>query len=179
MNNEEISGFIDKETVQILRQWFQERIPALYAYFRDAREEYGDIKDGHAVFILVIRPYIERMRETGGNKELTYIWDLLEQLAGQATPAVKNELYQMMDELELCDYYRYMGPLLRKRWLDTITWFPERRGPDWAMNAHVDGKRYAARWNEEITKVGGFERLDTASIIRIREKLWAEFGIEG
>jgi hypothetical protein len=173
-----LSDFVNRELLDWLQRWLKERLPVLNFYFIEAIEEFGELESEYAVFSHVVRPYLEHLAVNGSSKELTYVWDLLEQIAGECDHEIVNELHVMMEELELCHHYNYLGPLLRKHWFLAITWFPRKRDRTTGMNEHVDINLYERRWREEITKIGGFERLDSANETRIKAKLWQEFNIE-
>jgi hypothetical protein len=164
-----------------LKAWLVARVPALQEYVDRAPQEFlTDLDNEYAIFSHVVRPYLEHLNSRKESDALRHIWGLLEQLAGDGGPSVKNELFVgIMEDLdERGCFFEHMGPVLRNHWFEALTWFPERHDRTTLVNQHVDKVLYEKRWREEIDKVGGFAKLTTDEEVRICGVLHAEFGIE-
>jgi hypothetical protein len=170
--------FPDKQQAHQFEKWLLERVPDLKDSFAKAHENEGELESSYAVFSYGVRPYIEQLFQNNSEKELSFIWKLLEDIAYNGEPEIKNELFVMLEELDLWNFYDFMGPLLREQWFRDITTYSEKRDRNTPMNTHVNTEKYNERWTEEIKKIGGFKQLTNEELIRIRTNLWAEFGIE-
>lgn len=142
---------------------------------RDEHEE--DPQSEYWLFSYVVRPCLETLLTIGSEGELELVWEVLERIAATGPASTTNELYVMMEELDLWRHYNFLGPKLREHWLEALTWYPTRRTRSEAINTHVDPRRFRERWAEEIERIGGFEQLTADEERRIAGNLWREFRV--
>ena len=155
-----------------LEEWLVERLPGLQPHLEAARQEQGVLQSEYAVLSLAVKPYVETLLAGEKHSELTHAWLVLEEIQKSGHPQAQNELGVTLEEMNLWRFVRYLGPEIRNHWFECITWYPMQR-------RRIDRLRYQARWREEITKIGGFEKLTDARELEIRYRLKQEFKIEG
>ena len=171
--------FAMTDPVRELQSYLLAKLPGLEHWLSEARVEHEeDPQSEYWLFSYVVRPYLESLHSTSSEGELAKAWAVLEQIAATGSPSAKNELRIMMEELDLWNFYAYMGPVLRENWLLTITWFPTAKSRTQAINTHVDQGRYQERWLEEIERIGGFDCLTADEQNRIGSLLLREFSID-
>jgi hypothetical protein len=123
----------------------------------------------------VLRPHLVELLDAGDEQEAQRLFDLLEHLAEHGDATAQNELWVTMEELEVWQVWRYLGPRLRMSEKERVTYYLG----DPVANAHVDREHYQRRWEQEIENIGGWEHLTAAHQLWIWYRMVNEFGIVG
>jgi hypothetical protein len=166
------------DPVRALQDRLLRELPVLEVWLGKARDENEEEPQSeYWLFSYVVRPCLETLLTMGSEGELVQAWKVLERIAATGPAAAKNELFVMIEELDLWRHYRLMGPTLREHWLEALIWYPTRRTRSEAINTHVDPRRFRERWIEEIERIGGFEQLTADRERRIAGDLWREFRV--
>ena len=169
-------------TEEQLPEWLLQRVPALnetYTYEMALRSqaaieeaEWDPSPNAYFVLSFVLKPHLDALLVTGDENELHRIFDLLEYLAQNGDAAIQNELWVTMEEMDVWQVWRFLGPTLRRGEFERVIWLPET-----AENAHVDRAHYRRRWQAEIDDIGGWEHLTDARQMWIWYRLIEEFRI--
>lgn len=162
-------------TVRQLPEWLLHHVPALTdAYTAEMVDRLWD-EYPNAYFVLscVLEPHLLELLDAGDEQEVQRMFNLLEYLAQHGDASVQNELWITMEELDVWQVWRYLGPKLRKGEQERLTILMV----DSVANAHVDREHYQRRWEEEIEKIGGWDHLTASHHMWIRHGLRKEFRI--
>jgi hypothetical protein len=174
-----MTGFSMSDPVCELQEFLLRELPSLQRWLDEARAEHEEgPQSQYWLFSYVVRPYLNSLLASGSDAPLERAWIVLESIASTGAASAKNELFVMMEELDVWRFYRWLGPALRNHWFDAVTWYPTKKTRTEPVNTHVDRRRFRERWSEEVRRIGGFEALTAEEEIRIGGELWREFQVE-